>query len=248
MHISPRLFLFGVLMKRYTVKVLENIAATPTVKLIRLKFNDDDNFEFNAGQFISVFVDKDGSKIVKPYSIASSPEEKRYIELCVKIIPDGYVSNYLGNIKPGTELMIFGPSGYFNLHYPIDSDVIFVATGSGISSFRPMIETLLEKNLEYDVWLLFGVKNENEIIYKDEFEKLAKEHKNFHFIPVLSQSTSDSWKGEIGHVQDLLIKYIKDTTGKHIYICGVRQMVIGVKKLAEEMRFDKDKIRIEEYV
>ncbi|MBS3052393.1 MAG: FAD-dependent oxidoreductase [Candidatus Aenigmarchaeota archaeon] len=234
-------------MRRYLVKVLENITATPTVNLIRFKFNESDEFEFKAGQFISVFVDKDNSKIVKPYSISSSPKEKKYIELCIKRVQGGYASNFLCDIKPGTELMIFGPNGHFNLHEPIDSDVIFVATGSGISPFRSMIEALLDMNLSYDVWLFFGVRNEEEIIYKKEFEELTKKHKNFHCIITLSRPSS-LWKGEKGHVQEAIKKYVTDAKNKHIYICGIKEMVLDVIKLADQIGFDKDNTHKEEYV
>lgn len=233
-------------MKRYLVTVIENIAATPTVNLIRFKLKEGEVFEFKAGQFISIFIDKDGSRVVRPYSISSSPKENGQIEICVKKVEGGYASNYLSNIKPGTELMIFGPNGHFNLHEPIDSDVVFVATGSGISPFKPMIETLLDMNLNYGVWLFFGVRNEEEIIYRKELEELTKKHKNFHLIIILSRP-SDSWNGERGHVQDAIKKYVTDTKNKHIYICGIKEMVLDVVRLSQEMGFDNDKIHTEKY-
>jgi len=223
---------------------IENKMATPSVCTPRLR--PEKMFEFKPGQYIMVSIKKDSWILRKPYSIAST-QDKDYIELCIKIVPNGFVSNFMASAKKGDSLEIAGPYGIFVLREPVKNDVIFAATGTGISALKPMIDTVFKKGTDKNVWLFFGVRTEDEIIYRKEFDNLAKKHKNFGFIPVLSQA-GPGWKGEKGHVQDAVKKYIKDPKGKEIYLCGVLAMVEEMIKMVQEMGFDKDKIYYEEYV
>lgn len=235
------------MIEQYSVYVSEVIKATPTVFLIRLKFKDRVDFNFKPGQYIFVNLKKDERPLMKPYSIASSPSKKDYIELCIKRVEGGYVSTKLSEMKAGVELKIFGPIGSFVLREPLRNDVVFVATGSGISAIKPMIDTIFEKGTDKNIWLFFGNRTEDEIIYRKEFENYATEFRNFHFIPIISRPEGN-WKGEVGHVQEPLQKIITNPDGMEIYLCGVLAMVEEVKVIAEKMGFEKNKIYFEKYV
>lgn len=231
-------------MGRLSATIKEVVQATSSVCLPRLK--PDVAIEFKPGQYILVFATIDGKQVIKPYSLASPPSSKEYVELCIKKVEGGLVSNYMCNMERGTKLEISGPAGHFVLKEP-QNDVIFAATGTGISAIIPMIYTIFEKGTDKQVWLFFGNRTEDEIIYRVHFEELSNKHENFHFVPVLSRA-DEAWQGERGHVQDALRKYITDPSGKEIYICGVLAMVEEVAKIAEEMGFKKEKIYFEKYV
>src|SRR6266566_4470780 len=66
----------------------------PPTYLIRFTFENESVFDFEPGQFISIFAEKDGKRISRPYSIASWPENKAYLELCIKVVEGGFMSNY----------------------------------------------------------------------------------------------------------------------------------------------------------
>jgi len=229
-------------MQRIAATVKEVIQATPSVCLPRL------NVQLpltKPGQYLLVFIKKGEQASTKPYSIASPPSNKEYIELCIRKAGD--VSNYMCSLPAGTKIEVMGPIGNFVLKEKIQNDIIFTATGTGISALRPMIDTIFEKGTDKEIWLFFGNKTEDEIVYRNHFEELAGKQKNFHFIPVLSRAGNE-WKGESGHVQDALRKYISSPGDKEIYICGVLAMVEEVAKIAEEMGFKKEKIYFEKYV
>lgn len=230
-------------MGKVAAVVKEVIQATPSVCLPRLK--PSAQIEFKPGQFVLVFITIDGKQVVKPYSIASSPSNKKHIELCIR--KAGIVSNYMCSLAPGAKMEISGPVGHFVLKEPPLNDVVFVATGTGISALRPMIDTIFEKGTSKEIWLFFGNRTVDEIIYREHFEALSSAHANFHFIPVLSRA-GESWHGESGHVQDPIRKYIANPSDKEIYICGVLAMVEEVAKIAEEIGFRKEKIYFEKYV
>ncbi len=221
--------------------VKEVIQATSTVCLPRLVVKD---LSFMPGQYMLVKAVIGGQTFVKPYSIASLPSKKDYIEFCIRIV--GTVSKYMASLKPGEKLELMGPGGNFTLKEPLLNDVVFVATGTGISSLRPMIDAIFEKGTGKNIWLFFGNRTEDEIVYRSHFEELTK-NRNFHFVPVVSRP-DDRWKGERGHVQDALKKHIASPGDMDIYICGVLAMVEEAAKIAEEMGFKKENIYFEKYV
>lgn len=233
--------------EKYIAAVIAVLDATPTVKLIRLAPPAGKAPEFLPGQFITVFLKRGEELVKRQYSISSPPHIREYIELCVKRIDGGFASNYLCNLRVGDTLLVQGPYGKFVLHEPLDHDPIFVATGTGVAPFMSMIQSLLHQNASREVWLFLGVRTEDEIIYRAEFEQLAREHPNFHFIPTLSRPKGGTWKGEVGYVQVQVPKHIASPEGKGIYICGLRAMVDQNRQLAAELGFPKERIFYEKY-
>ena len=80
---------------------------------------------------------------------------------------------------------------------------LFIATGTGIAPFRSMTPGYLSHPHASQLTLLFGIRNEHTIYYRDDFEALARNHPNFRFWPTLSRADS-SWTGRSGHVQSHL--------------------------------------------
>ena len=232
---------------KYKTSVTEVIHETPTVVLIKLKFEDGVSFTFKSGQYVHIILENNGKLIYKPYSISSSPQEKDFIELCVKKVEGGFVSNYLYNLKAGDSLNIMGPIGIFILKEPLPKEIFFVATGSGISAPYSMICDLLNRGIRVKMSLVFGNRTEDEIIYRKQLEKLEKKNSNFKYYNILSRPVN-GWKGPKGHVQDVLNDLVKNKDNSEVYICGVQAMVDDVNKWSLEFGLSKEKIHFEKYV
>ncbi len=104
---------------------------------------------------------------------------------------------------------------------------------------------MLNKGTSCEIWNIFGNRFEEDILYKEEFETLAAKHKNFH--NVFTVSRPKTWKGETQYVQFMLKKYVPDPKDKHIYICGLTNMINDVQQTALEMGCTKDQIFYEKY-
>ena len=232
-------------MKDFKVTVEKIDVESFDTKTFHFRLSNNEEIDFKAGQYIFIKHLKEGKPMVKPYSIASSPSDKNKIEIVLNKIPNGYFSTYLcDRVNVGDVLEIKGPLGLFNLKEPINNDVIFVGTGTGIGPLRSMIRRVFELRTSKKIWLFFGEKTEEEILYKEEFEELEKEHENFRYIPILSRQ---EWNGEKGHVQDAIKKYIKNSENMEAYICGLINMVDETKSLLKDLGFDPKKIYVEKY-
>jgi NAD(P)H-flavin reductase len=158
------------------------------------------------------------------------------------------MSNYLCGLEAGAEIAFQGPFGNFILH-PAVRDTLFIATGTGIAPLRSMLHWLLaehDRHLGRQFWLLFGARREQDIYYREEFERLAAQHTNFHFLPTLSRGEAE-WKGLRGYVQEHVAGMIGTRTDMHAYICGLAKMVKANRELLKNLGWDRTSIRYERY-
>ena len=199
---------------------------------------------FVPGQFVSFTETLRGKKITRPYSIASPPDGNRF-EICLNLVEDGFFSPHLFGMKPGDTVEMSAPLGYFVLRNP-GKDAIFVATGTGIAPFRSMLHAYLGQGDQKELTLIFGVRYEQGLMYRKEFEELEKQHSNFHFRPTLSRPGPD-WKGRTGHVQQHLLETIGDRRDVDIYICGLKLMVDDVRAILKGLGLDRKQIIFEKY-
>lgn len=201
-------------------------------------------FYFVPGQFVSLTHSIGGREITRPYSIASKPGGNRF-DLCLNLVEDGVFTPWLFSLKPGDEIETTAPLGYFVLRNP-QRDAVFVATGTGIAPVRSMLQAWLGQDDPRELKLLFGVRYEQSLLYRGDFEELARNHPNFQFYPTLSRPEA-SWQGRTGHVQAHLDELIGERRGMDVYICGLKAMVDDVRTLLKQKGFDRKQIIYEKY-
>lgn len=202
------------------------------------------DFSFIPGQFVSFSEIVDGKKVTRAYSIASEPHGTIF-ELCLNRVNEGKLSPRLFEMQVGDTIEMQGPLGYFVLRSPL-SDSILVATGTGIAPFRAMLRPVLARDTGHQFTLIFGVRHEHNLMYREEFERLAEHHPNFHFWPTLS-GPDESWKGRTGHVQGHMLEAIGDRRDVDVYACGLKLMVDDVRARLKEIGFDRKRIIYEKY-
>jgi len=203
-------------------------------------------FEFRPGQYISLDFNVDGDNLIRAYSIASSPHHDNQFDLCLNIVLGGHVSPSIFDLKPGDQVHFRGPFGQFVLREPQDPVSAFIATGTGIAPLRSMLQYLFQRRCDSEVWLIFGVREEADILYRKEFEELASKHPNFHFIPTLSRPAAN-WTGPTGYVQAQVERYLRGKQGFHAYVCGLKKMVNHVRRQLRTMGYSPKALSCEKY-
>ena len=228
----------------YDAKVSKIIELSATVKHFVFDYAPEADTQFRAGQFMMVHLEKDGKPHKKPYSIASSPSLKNKIELCIKLVEGGYVSNWFFGLKEGDVIHTSLPYGVFTIREPWQENLVFTATGTGVAPMRGMIQNLYEKGCDKNIWLIFGNRHEEEILYLDEWRALEKRHSNFHFIPTISKPKH--WTGEKDYVQHIVKRMFEGKTdGAAFYGCGLVPMCQQLKATLIEMQVPKERIHFE---
>jgi ferredoxin-NADP reductase len=235
-----------------------------------------ESFPFVSGQFISaVAPDATGKQQTRAYSIASAAKENRF-DLCVNRVEGGFFSNYLADLTDlpvGGTIQVHGPHGHFILKEPV-TDAILIATGTGIAPMRGFAQWLFpedgpDRSNGKEVWLVYGTRYETEIYYHEEFLALAARHPNFHYLVTLSRS-QESWTGLRGYVQEHVAKIVEDRAARlglpliqpevdstipkaelnfdiYSYICGLNNMVAGVRDKLAGYGWHRKQIVFERY-
>jgi NAD(P)H-flavin reductase len=231
-----------------TAKLLKKIDLTNDV--IELSFEPNAPFSFQAGQFISIkVVDNPASPVIRGYSISSKPAlDSSNFELCIKIVENGRGSNWLNSLKPNDEIQFLGPTGKFVFDETFTGTSLFIATGTGISPLKAMIEDqLLNKNTTRKIHLLFGVRYISGVFYGEIFKNLATKFPNFTYELTISRPEKEDYTGNKGRVTDLLRNQQLDPASTKAYMCGLKEMIVEVSTILDQKGLPKDCVLFEQY-
>lgn len=216
----------------------------PEVRHFVFEVPDIQGFSFVPGQFVALSKELRGKRITRAYSIASPPDGNRF-ELSLNRVKEGVFSPHLFELQLGDEIPMKGPYGALTFRVPAN-DSVFVATGTGIAPFRAMLRTRLPEDAEHQYALLFGCRHEDGLLYRDEFERLERDHPNFRFLPTITRP-GESWAGRRGRVQLHLDEALAGRLNADVYICGLKEMVNDIRDRLKAMGFDRKQIIYERY-
>jgi CDP-4-dehydro-6-deoxyglucose reductase len=225
-------------------RLLSTRDLAPGVRHFEFDLPSLEKFGFVPGQFMSLTAGIGDDEITRAYSIASPPSGNRFA-LCLNEVEGGRFSPHLFTLKSGDEVSCQGPFGAFIFKRPI-SDSLLVATGTGIAPFRSMLLDRLPQERERQFTLVFGVRHEHGLLYREEWEALARQHPNFDFRPTLTRPGTE-WTGRTGRVQGHVLEALADHRELDIYICGLKEMVNDVRALLKERGMDRKRIVYERY-
>jgi ferredoxin-NADP reductase len=231
----------------YDAEVIKIEDESDAVKRFYFKMPDEIIFEFKAGQFVMLDLPLDAKFTNRSYSIASAPSNDNIFELCIVINEDGLGTPWIWeNVEVGTKLKCTSALGKFVLPETIDCDLCFVATGTGIAPVRSMIGEIYNKNIPHqDIYVIFGNRFIKDILYRNEFDSLQTQHPEFHFIPVLSRETAETWKGTIGYVHQVYEKIFADNRRAYFYLCGWSAMVKEARDRLKARGYTKNELKFE---
>ena len=234
--------------KRMHLRLKATIEETTDTSTLRFERVDGSLPPFRPGQYVNLFIEIDGVKTSRPFSISSRPG-CGYLDLTVQRKPGGFVSGYiLDTLKVGDELRSTGPVGHF-YHEPLidGAELVFLAGGSGVTPFMSIIRDQAAKGWPLKIQLLFGSRNPEVVIFGAELAKLAAGSDRFTYDLVISEPP-DGYDGLTGFLDAELIKsQVADLSEKTFYICGPVAMYDPCLAALEELEIRAHRIRREIY-
>lgn len=205
---------------------------------------------FGAGKYLTVFEIIDGMPITRAYSISSSPKDSldgKYV-LTIKLVDGGLMSQYIfDNWTVGTEVKVSAPSGNFEYQPLRDAKtVICLAGGSGITPFVSMANAICDGDEDFNLILLYGSRNYENILFREELAELEKKSEKIKVIHVLSDDSNSYENTEKGFITaELIKKYAPQGEDYSVFICGPQQMYDFLNKELEKLSLPKKFIRHE---
>lgn len=221
----------------YSLKVKDVRKESPDA--VSLVFESHPAFrEYRAGQFLTIRATIGGEQIRRAYSLCSSPMSGEDCSITIKRVEGGKMSSWLvANASPGMVLDLMPPMGNF-VYHPHSSKkrwFMLFAAGSGITPIFSILKTVLISEPQSFVSLLFGNRRKEDIIYREELQKLVDAHPSrLKVIHVLSQPSSD-WFGETGRIDEpkimQLIEDLKPVSPfeeTQVFMCGPAGMMDSI--------------------
>jgi CDP-4-dehydro-6-deoxyglucose reductase len=231
-----------------TAKIIRIQKEAPETLRFWFQVNELDQFDFLPGQFVTLDlpIHEKPNKRWRSYSISSWPDGSNIFELIIVRNESGPGTNFLFNdASIGTEISCRGPQGIFTLPENIENDLFFICTGTGIAPFRSMIHYILLQNIPHkNIFLVFGTRNRESLLYYKELKALSDQHPEFHYIPVLSR---EQWEGHTGYVHDVYAQLVTKKQPADFFLCGWKNMIHDAKQKIQELGYDKKSIHQEIY-
>ena len=210
--------------KTWPCRISEINHVTPDVAQILLRLPPTSLFDFVPGQYIDVI---GPGGVSRSYSIANYNFAEKYLELHVRAIEGGAMSQYWFKQAKKNDLLRFnGPMGTFSLRQTSGVDLIFLATGTGIAPVKAMLESIsyLEPERKpISVTVLWGGRQSNDLYFDP-----AEIPGDFVYIPVQSRPDG-AWTGAKGYVQDVLLDSNPNLKNAAVYACGSNAMIHSAK-------------------
>ena len=235
--------------ERLELHVSDIVEETRSTKTLRLVSKDNYLPPFLAGQYIALFLEVGGIRTSRPYSISSQPNQVGYYDITIRRVENGLVSNYLlDEVKRGDTLISSGPAGNFYFNPLIHKEtIVCIAGGSGITPFMSMIREIIECGLDRTVYLFYGSKTTDDVIFSDEIAHLARRFENIHYIPVIEEPAG-AYAGACGFItHQVLREVLENIDDKSFFICGPQGLYDFCLPQVEDLGVPRRKIKQEMY-
>ena len=236
----------------YNATVIDKIMVTPDIMIFRIN-TDEARKEFDAGQNILLGLygyEKRSSNsepesmpappdklIQRPYLIASARTETRQLEFYISQVKSGQLTSRLFNLNVGDRVYVGTKiSGIFRLDdAPDGSDIVMVATGTGISPYISFLRSHIAERPESKMVVIQGATHRWDLGYYSELTFLEKTYANFFYVPTLTDA-DEHWDGYRLCVEDLLRNEVlqnefnvtPDPERTHFFVSGKPEMVSHV--------------------
>ena len=200
-------------------------------------------FAYDAGQFCTFRASVGGSSLFRCYSMSSSPEVDAELQVTVKRVPGGAVSNWMiDTLRPGDVIEVAPPGGVFRLA-PGDGDIVAFGAGSGITPIFSIMKTALATTARR-VRLLYANRDRSSVIFGAAVDALAVQHPDrlavaHHF------DVDDGFVGPDA-VRSFLFD-AGDAGDADVYICGPGPFMDIVERTLLDAGIELDRIHIERF-
>ncbi|OOZ43120.1 2Fe-2S iron-sulfur cluster-binding protein [Solemya velum gill symbiont] len=221
---------------------------------------------FKPGQFLTFKLSIDDplthqpKAVVRCYSLSDTPRPDYYRITVKRVpapdghpdIPPGLSSNFFhDHVQEGSRLLVKAPSGHFHLMEDEPLPIVLIGGGIGITPMLSTLNFILEREINRELWLYYGVRNGDEVIMKEHLQLLAKTHDNFHLHFCYSDPHESEVEGvDYQHSDRVGIPLLRATLKLmryQFYVCGPKQMMESLVPGLENWGVDSGDIYYESF-
>ncbi len=188
---------------------------------------------FAPGQHVNIGVEIDGMRYARSYSLTNAPRADGRLEITIKTIEGGRLSQYLcGTARAGDVLDLGQAFGDMTLPTHIDGKWLFLAAGSGITPLVAMARQLATQGMAVPLTLLYWARTREELCFADELRAMAKAHSNFNLRFMLTRQPPQAPDEVAGRIDQVPLDSLVDgLPSQQVFACGPGGFVENAREL-----------------
>ncbi|WP_271855369.1 ferredoxin--NADP reductase [Patiriisocius marinus] len=208
-------------------------------------------FNFIAGQYITIKHTHEGKEIRRAYSLCSTPKSGK-LSIGIKKVEGGSFSVFANEyLTAGDTLEVMPPQGKFVLKPNENTarNYMAFAAGSGITPILSIAATALEQEPDSKFLLIYGNQSKENTMFYDDLMKLKQDHPQ-RFFPEFVFSRTKEDQGASGRIDhDLVNDYLKNkfqfTIFDTFFLCGPEPMIDVVSSTLKENGINEKAVHFE---
>ncbi|MFZ0887633.1 MAG: FAD-dependent oxidoreductase [Candidatus Binataceae bacterium] len=229
----------------YTARIERIFDHAADTRSLFLHIVEGGSLRFVPGQFISISIPLSGETRIRPYSLASSPEDGEPLEICFNQVPGGEGVRWLFGRIVGDTLSFTGPFGTFTMEHRPTVETVFVAEGTSIAPIRPMLRRALADSAHPALSLLYAADAPEHLLYRDEIEQWARRDSHFSFDPIVV-APADLHARMLEEVERRWVKADANRR-REFYVCGIGKGVIAIRDLLRGSGYERRAVHYEQW-
>ena len=221
---------------------------THDTKTLRFQVPKERQLRAKPGQFLTFEWTIDGQRVMRSYTISSSPVHVNYVEITPKRMQNGCVSVFLNErAKPGQTVEARGPYGSFYFDETLHKNIVLIAAGSGITPMISMLRYIDDLKLATSVRLLYCVRTAADVIFHTELARLGRSLPNFEYEVCLSRPDPD-WKGRSGRLsEEIVSEKATNLDAPTFFLCGPKGFMDNARQILSTLDVSPDRILQESF-
>lgn len=221
-------------LKRLPCRIERAVPLSHDVIGLFLRLPIAEEFVFEPGQYLDILL-PGGRR--RSFSIASPPHAARPLELHVRHVAGGEFTERLFHNEIHSALLnIEGPLGKFVYRPGADAQgaaapapMLLIGGGTGIAPLLSIMRHVIENDIDRDMLLYWGVRNEQDLYAHATLEALSRRAASLRYVPVLSEA-SPQWSGLTGWVHEAAFRDIQNLAASEVYAAGPPAMIAAVRR------------------
>jgi len=242
-------------MVNYTLKIVQIRQETADSLTLCFKQPALKKIKYKAGQYLSLIFRINGRRYIRPYSFSSCPNVDSFLEVTVKRVPKGIVSNHIHDqLKEGDSVEVMSPMGDFIYENVEPSKQVFLwGVGSGITPLISIAKHVLHNEENVKVHLAYGNRNPEGTIFLTSISQLQSQYpanfevKHFHTQPSLTAQLPEVIQGRINREKVMDIIGEVDFLNSIHYICGPIGLKESIKEVLQALKVPESSIFSEDF-
>jgi ferredoxin-NADP reductase len=230
------------------LRLVQTEQQTRDTKTLRFQILDERSLCAKPGQFLTFQWTVEGKRVLRSYTISSSPIHDQYVEITPKRMENGCVSVFLNEqAKPGLTVDASGPYGRFYFDETLHRSIVLIAAGSGITPMISMLRYVDDLKLTTQVRLLYCVRTATDIIFQNELTRLAVSLPNFKYEVCLSRP-DPTWNGRSGRLSgEFVSRHLIALDTPTFFLCGPEGFMDNARQILARLGMSQDRILQESF-